>query len=64
VVVALKQPPALVRGLRAEFDAMAASLTVTPVSVEATGKKRPLRQDDVAASTKAVEARWGAEGKT
>jgi len=30
VVIALKQAPALVRSLRAEYDAMAASLTVTP----------------------------------
>ena len=33
VVITLKQPPALVRSLRSEYDVMAASLTVTPTSV-------------------------------
>jgi hypothetical protein len=33
VVIALKQPPALVRNLRSEYDVLAASLTVTPASV-------------------------------
>ena len=113
VVIALKQPPALVRSLRSEYDVMAASLTITPVSVahmaqalrtpirdEAqlvslvadlgerfsreyqrgydagfadandlgeivdplTGKPRPLKPDDVAAGSKAVEERWGRNG--
>jgi hypothetical protein len=38
VVIALKQPPALVRSLRAEFDAMALSLTIAPTSIETMAK--------------------------
>jgi hypothetical protein len=34
VVIALKQSPAVVRGLRAEYDAMAAHLTIDPASLE------------------------------
>jgi hypothetical protein len=115
VVIALKQPPALVRSLRAEFDAMALSLTIAPTSVETmakvlgttirdeahlvalveafsdrlrleyrngygagmtdandlgeivdpgTGKKRPLKQDDIAAGMITVEERWGKPSAT
>jgi hypothetical protein len=38
VVVALKQQPSVIRGLRAEYDAMAASLTVAPESLAAIGR--------------------------
>ncbi len=110
VVIALKQPPGLVRSLRSEYDEMIASLTITPASVAhmaqalqtpirneeqlvslvadlgqrlgeeyqrgydagladandpgeivdpTTGERRPLKLDDVAASSKIVKERWG-----
>jgi hypothetical protein len=47
VVIALKQPPALVRSLRSEYDVMAASLTITPVSVAhmAQALRTPIRDE-------------------
>jgi hypothetical protein len=115
-VIALKQPPGLVRSLRSEYDEMIAGLTITPASVAlmaqalqtpirneeqlvslvadlgqrlgeeyqrgydagladandpgeivdpTTGRRRPLKLDDVAAGSKIVKERWGRtdEGK-
>jgi hypothetical protein len=47
VVIALKQPPALVRSLRSEYDVMAASLTITPASVAhmAQALRTPIRDE-------------------
>jgi hypothetical protein len=43
MVINLKQPPAVVRGLRSEFDAMVASLTIDQSSLEALAKVLPVR---------------------
>jgi hypothetical protein len=47
VVITLKQPPTLVRHMRAEYDQMAGSLTIAPESVAAVAQalSQPIRDE-------------------
>ncbi len=47
-VIALKQVPAVVRGLRVEYDTMTSSLTIAPPSLEALSKALRVRPRDEA----------------